>query len=277
MKIYDCFSYWDEDLLLDLRLNILNEFVDFHSEFANSAGSRDHLFIVTNNYNQNLYQAQVSEDKLISGNINDIWIRDFGFQNLQDVNHKFDYSPDYLDNWTANWIDNSMSSWLNSHNFEIENHNIVLDGGNFQTNGLNKAVITTRIFSDNPSYSETQLRNYFSSHLGLTEIAFIPEEDGDPVGHSDGYVVWLTQTKLAVNDAEEPYRSLIMETLTEAFTDVEYIYMPFSPDYGSGADGFGSAKGIYVNSLQTTDNFYVPTFGIPEDSLAFAVNNYLFF
>ena len=28
MKIYDCFSYWDEDLLLDLRLNILDKFVD---------------------------------------------------------------------------------------------------------------------------------------------------------------------------------------------------------------------------------------------------------
>jgi len=28
MKIYDCFSYWDEDLLLNIRLNILNEFVD---------------------------------------------------------------------------------------------------------------------------------------------------------------------------------------------------------------------------------------------------------
>jgi len=27
--IYDCFSYWDEDLLLDLRLNILNDHVDF--------------------------------------------------------------------------------------------------------------------------------------------------------------------------------------------------------------------------------------------------------
>ena len=27
--IYDCFSYWDEDLLLDLRLNILNKFVDY--------------------------------------------------------------------------------------------------------------------------------------------------------------------------------------------------------------------------------------------------------
>ena len=29
MKVYDCFSYWDEDLLLDLRLNILNDVVDY--------------------------------------------------------------------------------------------------------------------------------------------------------------------------------------------------------------------------------------------------------
>ena len=27
--IYDCFSYWDEDLLLELRLNILDKHVDF--------------------------------------------------------------------------------------------------------------------------------------------------------------------------------------------------------------------------------------------------------
>ena len=27
--IYDCFSYWDEDLLLDLRLNILKDHVDY--------------------------------------------------------------------------------------------------------------------------------------------------------------------------------------------------------------------------------------------------------
>ena len=29
MKIFDCFSYWDEDLLLDLRMNILNDYVDY--------------------------------------------------------------------------------------------------------------------------------------------------------------------------------------------------------------------------------------------------------
>ncbi len=29
MKIYDCFMYFDEDLILDLRLNILNPFIDY--------------------------------------------------------------------------------------------------------------------------------------------------------------------------------------------------------------------------------------------------------
>ena len=28
MKIYDCVCYFDEDLILDIRLNILNEYVD---------------------------------------------------------------------------------------------------------------------------------------------------------------------------------------------------------------------------------------------------------
>ena len=28
MNVYDCFMYFDEDLLLDLRLNILNKYVD---------------------------------------------------------------------------------------------------------------------------------------------------------------------------------------------------------------------------------------------------------
>ena len=29
MKIFDCFMYFDEELILDVRLNTLNEFVDY--------------------------------------------------------------------------------------------------------------------------------------------------------------------------------------------------------------------------------------------------------
>ena len=29
MKIFDCFMYFDEDLILDIRLNYLDKFVDY--------------------------------------------------------------------------------------------------------------------------------------------------------------------------------------------------------------------------------------------------------
>ena len=29
MKIFDCFMYFDEEIILDLRLNILNKYVDY--------------------------------------------------------------------------------------------------------------------------------------------------------------------------------------------------------------------------------------------------------
>ena len=29
MKIFDCFMYFDENLLLDLRLNVLDKYVDY--------------------------------------------------------------------------------------------------------------------------------------------------------------------------------------------------------------------------------------------------------
>ena len=29
MKIYDCFMYFDEEVVLDLRLNVLDNFVDY--------------------------------------------------------------------------------------------------------------------------------------------------------------------------------------------------------------------------------------------------------
>ena len=39
MKLYDCCMYFDEDLILDLRLNTLNDHVD---EFIIAEATRDH-------------------------------------------------------------------------------------------------------------------------------------------------------------------------------------------------------------------------------------------
>ncbi len=48
MKIYDCFMYFDEDLVLDIRLNILNKFVEkfviVESEYCHSGVKRETQF-----------------------------------------------------------------------------------------------------------------------------------------------------------------------------------------------------------------------------------------
>ena len=48
MKIYDCFMFYDEELIIDLRLNIMNQFVDefivVESKFTHSGEKRGLLF-----------------------------------------------------------------------------------------------------------------------------------------------------------------------------------------------------------------------------------------
>ena len=48
MKVYDCFMYFDEDTIVDLRLNCLNNYVDkfviVESKFTHSGKKRDLLF-----------------------------------------------------------------------------------------------------------------------------------------------------------------------------------------------------------------------------------------
>ncbi|MDC1280200.1 hypothetical protein N8Z07_02695 [Pelagibacteraceae bacterium] len=48
MKIYDCFMYFDEELVLDVRLNTLNEFVDYfiivESKFTHKGDKRELRF-----------------------------------------------------------------------------------------------------------------------------------------------------------------------------------------------------------------------------------------
>ena len=249
----------------------INEITQFHINFANSSGSRDHIFIMMNNYNDSYYQGNVSSDRLFYGNINDIWIRDFGTQQILQSHHKFEFSPNYLDNWTSNWINNSYLDWLNTQEIDYSNESIVMDGGNFVTDGISKAVVTTRIFADNSGISESDLRTYFQVNLGIEQIAFVPEEEGDITGHSDGMVFWLTPNKLAVNDYDEPFRTEVYNALIHEFPNVEFINMPYAPTDEVSPDGFPSCKGIYVNALQTTDNIYVPIYNLPEDSEAISV------
>ena len=52
MKIFDCFMYFDEDLVLDLRLNLLDDQVDYfvivESKFNHKGEKRELKFDIDN-------------------------------------------------------------------------------------------------------------------------------------------------------------------------------------------------------------------------------------
>ena len=53
MKIFDCFMYYNEDFILDLRLNYLNKFIDFFvivESLYNHKGEKKNLNFNIKNY-----------------------------------------------------------------------------------------------------------------------------------------------------------------------------------------------------------------------------------
>ena len=109
MKIYDCFMYYDEDLLLDLRLNILDKYVDFfvivESEFYHN-GKKRNLKFQTKNFekfkNKIIYISQKKEPEgILKINEND----DEGTKS-----YKLIFNAHLRENQQRNQIDYGISS-----------------------------------------------------------------------------------------------------------------------------------------------------------------------
>ena len=111
MKIYDCFLYFDEELLLELRLNCLNKFVDkfviVESKFSHRGEKRDPTFdvkkfpkfkekikyILLENEPNNLSQIRkddnkVSEKIILNGNLREFYQRNSITKGLEDANEE---------------------------------------------------------------------------------------------------------------------------------------------------------------------------------------------
>ena len=81
MKIYDCFTYFDEDLILDARLNIMNNYVDYFvivESTYNHNGERRELKFDLNKYQKFKNKIKYIVWNEVPGNI----------EKINDVFHK---------------------------------------------------------------------------------------------------------------------------------------------------------------------------------------------
>ena len=120
--------------------------------------------------------------------------------------------------------------------------------------------------ADNPQYSESEIDSMLKELLKVTEIAYLPEEEGDITGHSDGMVMWAESDKLLVNEYQEPFRTQVLTVLKESFTDIDIVEIPYDLQPELWRD-WPSACGYYLNSLVTENYIYVPIYGLENDQM----------
>ena len=243
--------------------DVFEDIIDYDISAVNKMYGKDKVILLADSDTMPYLEGKVPEDTLVQADVADIWIRDFGTI-LTNTQVKFDYKPQYLEVEDADWIDGSFENWFTSTGQSTKRTDLILDGGNFVFNGVDKAVTTVRVFGDNPQYTETKIDTMLKELLEINEIAYLPEEEGDITGHSDGMVMWVSETKLLVNEYDEPFRTLVLDELGK-LPNIEIIEIPYVQDPGLWADDWPSACGYYVNSLVTDNYIYVPTYGFEED------------
>jgi len=194
----------------------------------------------------------------------DIWARDYmPIQTAIDRFVQFRYEPSYLKNELNLQSDPKKVCSLNGITPIYSKIN--LDGGNV-VKWHDKVMVTDRIYSENPEYSDYATLVKEIEDLLETECIIIPQirNTYDFTGHADGLVRFINNSTILVSDLdmEFKYWSTSMKTVIEKH-GFRFINMPFFsykdktfPD---------SAIGCYMNYLEIEDLIIFPIFEVTKN------------
>lgn len=193
----------------------------------------------------------------------DIWCRDY--MPVQIPSGKliqFRYDPSYLKNPQYSDSRSNVEYVDKANNINPIYSDINLDGGNIVMFG-NKAILTDRIFSENPDWTKETLMSELSKILEC-EIIIIPayKPDYDFTGHADGMIRFVDENTVLVNNLEHDFkymRDAIIKALNNAH--LKYINFPWFEHKINGNNDH--AIGIYLNYLEVGNLIVMPVFGVP--------------
>ena len=200
----------------------------------------------------------------------DIWCRDYmPVQTESGKFIQFRYEPSYLKGkkeWEDSRSDVKEVCRLNNINATFSDIN--LDGGNVLICD-GRAILSDRIFSENPNYEKDSLINELSKLLEC-EIIIIPAQKGDMTGHADGMVRFVDRNTILGNDRakeSQKWTKGIQKVIDQY--KLTYIDIPFFEDKDRKHPI--SAIGIYVNYLEVNDLIVMPIFNRDEDKQALEI------
>lgn len=187
----------------------------------------------------------------------DIWCRDYMPIQIEKGKFvQFRYEPSYLKDDLE--IQSDPKEVCKANNIKPQFSKINLDGGNV-VNWSDRAIITDRVFDENPEFSSKNKLIAEIEKLLDVEIIVIPQIKSDMTGHADGMVRFVDKNTVLGNDREKEFKywkNGINQILKEK--GIEYIDIPFLdhkerkyPDH---------AIGCYVNYLEVENLIVLPIF-----------------
>lgn len=214
------------------------------------------------------------EYRLLKGT-KDIWCRDYmPIQTESGKLIQFRYDPSYLKG-KKEWEDSrsDVREVCRQNGFEPVFSTINLDGGNVLLCS-GRAIVSDRIFSENPEYNDKEQLIRELSDLLEAEIIVIPAQKGDYTGHADGMVRFVNHDTILGNNRSEEYKNWsnrIEKVLKDK--NIKYIDVPFFYGYKDSKHP-ENAIGIYVNYLEVGNLIVLPVFEVEGNRDAEAIETF---
>lgn len=199
----------------------------------------------------------------------DIWVRDFlPVQNVQtgELYQPF-FDPRYA-NYTPKFTEairqqvRGAFSHAKACDVRIDGGNIVLTPDKEYAFCLEKR----RIFHKSDGAQKAHVEQELKRALGVQNILWIPQQKGDKIGHIDSYIQFLGDvfiegaSSILYGDIETLLdgKSSNLVARSHPFTTVPLLCPVAGNDWLS-------AKGLYVNFLETSRAVFVPQFNLLQD------------
>ncbi|HET6558351.1 MAG TPA: agmatine deiminase family protein, partial [Prolixibacteraceae bacterium] len=136
-----------------------------------------------------------------------IWCRDYMPIKLAPGKYvQFKYFPSYMGTmkkYKGKYPD--LTELYDKLELTCESSHIILDGGAIEVFGK-KAIVSDRVFRDNPTLKEDDVYNEIVDKLNLEQLIVVPQYPYDFTGHVDGMVRFIDDRRVVVNDLDEELR-----------------------------------------------------------------------
>ncbi|NCA86541.1 MAG: hypothetical protein EOM83_13375 [Clostridia bacterium] len=227
---------------------------------------------------------------LIPGWTETLWVRDYGpFAG-------YGYLPDrpmqhsIIDAGYSNYNrpnDDSIPTQIgNLWNIPVNDMPLQFEGGNLLTDGLGRGWSSTRIFSQNPGLSPSEVKAMMEQYFGLDEMMYL-----EALTHSGGGIWCHVDMFMKIIDSETILMAQLPDhvpdyALLESFADTlgkitnsngtpyKIIRIPVPPKAdGTWATTQNDEMRTYTNSIIINDVVVIPSYNLPDYDSA-AINIY---